>query len=270
MTLGMRTAIVVLVLGQGLAGCGGFRCFIGAVGGSAGRSATPRARLWHIGLCDRTRGSDLSPAPESRSSTVHTPVTSTIADATGQFSLTGASDATVRFRASKDDYVTATQPWSCSVGICPGPTNARPWLGFYLEPRSTPVNIAGDYTLTFIADGACASLPSEARTRTYAATIAPESKPNVPANSSFSVTVSGAPLLANFDKFSIGVAGDYLGFWLDGGHNPALIEQLAPNTFYAISGVASASVGRSSVSTISTSLDGWIELCELKSGIGPY
>jgi hypothetical protein len=265
----MRTAIVLLVLAQGLAGCGGSNS-------SSAPSAVPQAGLQPPALVSGISGfvmdTAFRPLAGANIEVIDGPDagTSTIADATGQFSLTGAFDPTVRFRATKDDYVTATQPWSCSVGTCPGPTNARPWLGFYLEPRSTPVSIAGNYTLTFIADGVCANLPSEARTRTYAATIAPESKPNVPANSSFSVTVSGAPLLANFDRFSIGVAGDYLGFWLDGGHNASLIEQLAPNTYYAISGAASASVGRSSVSTISTSFDGWIEHCELKSAVGSY
>ena len=66
---------------------------------------------------------------------------STTADAAGQFSFSGSFDATIRFRATKDGYVSVTQPWSCSVASCPG--NARPWLGFYLAPVTPPVTIAG-------------------------------------------------------------------------------------------------------------------------------
>jgi hypothetical protein len=269
MTYRTRTAIVLVGLAQGFVGCDGS-------GSSSAPSVVSQTGVQPAALVSGISGfvmdTGFRALPGATIEVIDGPQagTSTIADANGQFSLTGAFDATVRFRATKADYVTATQPWSCSVETCPGPNNARPWLGFYLAPRAPSVNIAGSYTLTFVADAACADLPQEARTRTYAATIAPESKPNVPANSSFSVTVSGATFLANFDRFSIGVAEDYLGFWLDGGHNPPLIEQLAPNRLYAISGSASASVGRSTVSTISTSFDGWIEHCELKSALGRY
>lgn len=193
---------------------------------------------------------------------------STTTDTAGQFSLTGTFDPTTRFRATGQGYVTATQTWNCSVGSCPGPTGARPWLGFYLAPLTTPVNIAGDYTLTFIADSACADLPSAAHARTYAATIALDSRPNTPVNTSFTVTVSGAPFLPRFNSFGIGVAGDYLGFNLHGGHDPPLVEQLAPNAYLAFSGNAAATVGASGAATISTTFRGWIEYCELKSPMG--
>ncbi len=193
---------------------------------------------------------------------------STTTDTAGQFSLTGTFDPTTRFRATGEGYVAATQTWSCSVGSCPGPTGARPWLGFYLAPLTTPVNIAGDYTLTFIADSACADLPAAARTRTYLATIALDAKPNTPVNTWFNVAVSGAPFLGRFNSFGIGVAGDYLGFWLHGGHDPPLVEQLAPNAYLAFSGNAAASVGSSGAATISTPFQGWIEYCELKSPMG--
>jgi hypothetical protein len=198
--------------------------------------------------------------------------TSTTSDANGQFSLTGAFVETSTFRATKEGYVAATQAWSCNspgTGICPG--RSRPWLGFYLAVLAPPVNIAGDYTLTFIADTAdarCADLPNELRTRTYAATITPGSRPNIPnipANTLFDVRVSGATFLVSNNGFYIGVAGDYLGIVL-GGDGPGLVEQVAPNTYLAFGGSAAASVGTSAVSTISTSFSGVIEHCELISG----
>jgi hypothetical protein len=187
-----------------------------------------------------------------------------ISDATGQFLLTGAFARTNTFRAVKEGYVTATQGFSTSI---PG---GRPWLYFYLQPVAPPVNIAGDYTLTFVADRACAGLPSDLLTRTYAATIR-GANPASPANTSFELTVSGAPLLEKFSSFTIGVAGDSLGFWLHGGHDPPLVEQLAPNTYLAYSGSATATVGRSPMATISTPFEGWIERCVLRSAMAaPY
>ena len=197
--------------------------------------------------------------------------TSTTSDANGQFSLTGAFVETTTFRATKEGYVAATQTWSCNspgTGICPG--RSRPWLGFYLAVLAPPVAIAGDYTLTFIADTAdtrCADLPNELRTRTYAATITPGSRPNypnIPANTFFNVTVSGASFLGNYKSFYIGVAGDYLRIVL-GEDGPVLVEEVAPNTYLSFGGTAAASVGTSAVSTISASFNGVIEYCALKS-----
>ena len=72
---------------------------------------------------------------------------STTADAEGQFSLTGTSDDRTQFRATKEDH----------------------------------------YTLTFVADSTCTDLPNELRTRTYAATMTPESNSHSPAHTLFSL-----------------------------------------------------------------------------------
>jgi hypothetical protein len=194
---------------------------------------------------------------------------SSTVDATGTFSLTGTFDSTTRFRATKDGYVTATQTWSCSVDTCGG-QGASPWLGFYLASSlAAPVDIAGDYTLTFIADSACTDLPDEVRTRTYEATIVPSSIPNIPADTAFKVTVAGASFLSGFADFGIGVVGDHVDLWLDGGHDPPLVEQLAPNTYLAFSGNATVSVA-APISSISASLDGWIDYCVLKTPMGSH
>ena len=193
--------------------------------------------------------------------------TFTTAGADGQFSLSGAFDAGSTFRASQDGYVAATQGWTCSTGLGTCPANgANPWLGFYLDVLVAPVDITGNYTLTFIADSACSDLPSELRTRTYGATITP-SQPGNPLHTSLNNTISGAPFLGSFRSFGIGVAGHYLGFWLDGGHDPPLVEQVAQNSYLAFSGVAAASVG-TSASAITTSFDGWIEYCVMPSPMG--
>ncbi len=194
---------------------------------------------------------------------------STTVDANGAFSLSGTFDSATRFRATKDGYVTATQTWNCSVGVCPGDNNVRPWLGFYLAMLVPPVDIAGDYTLTFIADSACSGLPNEVRTRTYAATITPGSNSNRPANTFFNVAVTGASFLKHYDSFEIGVAGDFLTLAF-GGDGPRLVEEVAPNTYLAFDGWAGTSVGTSAVSTISTSFEGVIDYCVLKFEAGSY
>lgn len=190
--------------------------------------------------------------------------TSTTSSASGEFTLVGTFTEATTFRAAKDGYVTATQRWSCSVATCPGVFNANPWLGFYLAVPAAPANIAGEYTITFIADSACSDLPEDVRVRTFAATITPK-----PGASGFNVTATVPPFVNRFNAFEIGVAGDYLGIWLHGGHDPALVEQIAPNRYVALSGVASASVGAGAASTITAPFDGWIEFCESNSPI-PY
>ncbi len=243
------SAIVLLLLAHGLAGCGG-----------SGSPSTPSAVP--TGSVSRISGSVLDtgfrPIAGARVEVVDGPGAgaSTATDAEGQFSLTGTFDASTRFRAAKEGHVAATQAWSCG-GSCPGA--GQPWLAFYLAMLAPNADIAGNYTLTVIADGACADLPNEVRTRTYSATIKARSGPDLPANAGFDVTLGGAAFLDGLDSFRIGVAGDYLGFWLDGGHNPSFVEQVTPDTYLAVSGSGAASVPVSGASTISTSLQGWIE-----------
>ena len=185
---------------------------------------------------------------------------STTADAYGQFSLVGRFDRTTTFRAAKEGYVTAAQTWSCSGGAdCQ--STANPWLGFYLASSSaSPVDVTGRYTLTFSADSACTDLPDEMRTRTYTASIAPSASPNVPAGTSFTATVGGAAFVSGLDNFAVGVSGSYVDLWLHGGHDPALVEQLGPNTYLAISGNAAAEAGKPT-SNMSGAFDGWLEYC---------
>ena len=256
--------ILFLVMSLGVAGCGGPSSVVAPsrttpVGQQIGGSVS--------GIRGFVLDSGFRAVPGARVEVVdgQSAGASTTTDASGQFSLAGTFTSTDRFRAIKDGYVTATQPWNCSIGAsCPG---ANPWLGFYLAPLAQPVNIAGDYTLTFTADAACPNLPPEARVRSYPATIAPSQYLTVPANTLLHVTVGGGSFLDTLNGFDIGVAGDYLGFSLDGGHDPTIVEQLAPNTYLAFSGSAAASVGTPPASTISTSFDGWIDYCVMPSPI---
>jgi hypothetical protein len=121
-----------------------------------------------------------------------------------------------------------------------------------------PVNIAGTYTFTFVADGTCAGVPDAVRTRTYTATVTPHPAART-ANTSYHVALGGAAFVDGFDGFPIGVAGDYVAFSLHGGHDAPVVEQVATDSYVAISGIAAASVGTSPVTTISVDFEGWVE-----------
>ena len=194
---------------------------------------------------------------------------STATDANGRFSFSGTFDNTTTLRVTKDDHVAATQVLSASqrsgcTSVCTGT------FLFYLDVLAQPVDIAGDYTVTFVADSACTDLPSELRSRTYAATIAPAPNPgSVSGPLSSRAVMSGSPFLGNLNGFRIGVAGHYLGISLDGRHDPTIVEQLAPNTYLAFSGSANTTV-ETGASTISTPFDGWIEYCVVPSPMAAY
>ena len=58
-------------------------------------------------------------------------------------------------------------------------------MTFTLAALAPPVNIAGHYTLTFIADSTCVGLPDDVRIRSYAGTITPDVSPGIPAGTGF-------------------------------------------------------------------------------------
>ena len=184
-------------------------------------------------------------------------------DADGRFSYTGTFASPVTMRATKDGYAVATSAARPSTGEYP------PYVSFSLAPLAPPVPVAGNYTLTITADSACAGIPNDVRTRTYAATVTPGSNTNFPANTFFNGAVSGGQFAPHANVFWIGVAGDYLAISLEG-EGPSVVEQVGQNRYVAYYGSAGVSVGASGVSTISAPFKGLIEYCELKSAIGAY
>ncbi|HEV8208705.1 MAG TPA: hypothetical protein VGP77_01235, partial [Vicinamibacterales bacterium] len=160
-------------------------------------------------------------------------------------------DDTTRFRATKDGYVTAVRTRS-----------PNGWITFELGMVAPPIDIAGDYTLTFVADASCTTLPNEVQARGYAATIPPAANAS-PANASFGVTFRGA--LKGWDVMGMGVSGDYVAVWLE-----TLVEQIAPNTFLLLSGLASASIGTSHGPEIALRFDGLIDYCTTNAESGHH
>ena len=188
---------------------------------------------------------------------------SATSDNTGQVSFSGSFDIGTVFRAAKEGYLTTTGTVNASCATCPK------WITFTMGVPAPPANIAGDYTLTLIADSTCGDLPADARTRTYTAAITPVESANRPANTYFDVNVSGATLLTGYNKFWIGVAGNYLTLSLDW-EGPVVVEELAANTYVAFGGSAATTVGTGAASTISTAFEGVIDYCELRSPMSKF
>lgn len=185
--------------------------------------------------------------------------TSTMANDKGEFSLRGTFDDATRFRASKEGHTAAINTLNPYCAPC----NPHRWIYFSLDVLAVPVSVAGDYTLTFIADASCTTLPDEARSRTYAATITPA--PQRP-QTSFEVTVTGASTLAGYQKGWLSVAGDYVAFGVGDWHgHPGIVEALGRQTYVGFDGSAEGSVEGATLSTISTNFSGLIDYCERTS-----
>ncbi|MGH9142142.1 MAG: hypothetical protein ACRD2I_13500 [Vicinamibacterales bacterium] len=185
-----------------------------------------------------------------------------IADADGQFPLVGAFVRNNTFRASKEGFVTTTQRFSQSSA------GGAPYLIFYLNALDQPASIGGEYSLTFIPDSACVDLPSEVRARSYDAIVVPASEQTGPSTTSFRLTVRNTSVLGNLNGLGIGVAGNSLGFWMDGGHDPTLVEQLDASRYVAYSGLGWAAVETPVGATISATFEGWVDYCVMKTPMG--
>ena len=185
--------------------------------------------------------------------------TSTTANEKGEFSLRGTFDDATRFRASKEGHTAAVNTLNPYCERC----NPHRWIYFSLDVVAVPVSVAGDYTLTFIADPSCTALPDEARARTYAVTITPAAQRP---QTSFDVTVTGVPVLAGYQKGWMSVAGNYVAFGVGDWHgHPGIVEELARHTYVGFDGSAEASVEGATLSTIATNFWGLIDYCQRTS-----
>ena len=192
---------------------------------------------------------------------------STIADAEGHFSLSGIFDDDTRFRAFKEGHITQSQRRSSQCMTC----NPNYWVYFTLAMLVPPVNLAGNYTLTFIADSLCAQLPNEVRTRSYQATITLMPTTRHPADTFFELTVGGAPFLTNFKTVPLHVAGDYFALELGDFHGqPGISVQAQPGErgYCHSVGLALESLGTSSLNSISVPFEGLIDYCVLPAAMG--
>ena len=261
MTNRMRPGIGLLVLAVGLAGCGDSRSPVSPTPRTATAPSIPGSGNGEL-IAGTVYDSALRPLAGARVELLDGPQAgmSATSNAQGGFSLTGTVDDTTRFRASKEGYVTATATIQPFCDRC----NPKRWVYLYLNVLDSPAAIAGDYTLTLIADSACVNLPDELRTRSYAATIGPADLnwPGYPAHSdtSFKVTPVGSAFPGGLNNFYLNVAGNYIAVSLGDHTDPGITERVAPDTYFAFGGWAATSA-ETPVSTISTPFQGWIDYC---------
>ncbi len=178
----------------------------------------------------------------------------TVTEANGRFSLIAPIENTPTLSISRDSYITARVASRRN-----GPSTF--YASATLEAVAAPVNLVGNYTLTLTTDGSCVDIPSELRTRTYPVTIALDPVSSHPAGTALMLTAGGAAFLPGHDRFAIGVAGDTVGFSIYAGEDFALVEQVEPSAYLAISGFATVAAGTAPVSTISTAFGGTIDYC---------
>jgi hypothetical protein len=172
-------------------------------------------------------------------------------DASGRYALPGVISGAVTIRAAKDGYVPEIKRYETTH---PG----QQFLSFSMALDTPSVDLAGDYTLTIIADAACAELPDLARSRTYSAAIT-HSPPGAP--NRYVAVLSGATFYpsSHNDRLYLHVAADFARFSLDPWDDGSSIaEELAPSTYLSIWGVADLSLR---LPRISGSLAGTFQSC---------
>ena len=95
------------------------------------------------------------------------------------------------------------------------------------------------YTLTLTADNACTTLPEEARTRTYTASLVSRWRATTFVGTLSDARIVPVPLWAPY--FEIGVADDFASLAL------RFVEQLSDGTYLAIEGGTASPVGPSGI-----------------------
>lgn len=193
---------------------------------------------------------------------------SAVANAKGEYSLTGAFDAATEFRATKEGHADAVETMPVPCARC----NPQHWLYFFLALPVPPADIAGDYTLTVSAASSCSMLPTEMRSRTYPVNIVALPHQRTAADTSFRATIAGGSVLPGLGwaDLWIAVAGEYLELSMGDQHGqPGLVDRVYDNAFLAVGGIGATSVGVGRVSTITAAFDGAIEYCVLTPGVSP-
>jgi hypothetical protein len=174
-----------------------------------------------------------------------------ITDGEGQFAFSPRFAAVPTVRATKEGYV----PANSNVWLHNG-TVIRGW--FRLGSPNPPVDLSGHYTLTFTTDPACQSLPPEARSRTYQATIGPSAIPGIVKLEGARFANPGGRYVANVVYLSAFENFVRLNF-----SDPPIWELLDEPTSVYISGEAAGTVS-GSVSEFSVS--GEFESCGVTDG----
>jgi carboxypeptidase family protein len=249
-----RAGFVLLVLAQGLTGCDDSRSPVSPGARTATAPGTPGSGTGEL-IRGTVSDTAFRPLAGARVELIDGPQAgmSTTSDAQGSFFFTATVDDTTRFRASKEGHVTGTATIQPVCDRC----NPKRWVHIYLNVLASPVEIAGDYTLTFIADSTCVNLPDELQTRSYAVTIGPA---DLNSDTSFKVAPVGSAFPGGLNNFYLYVAGNYINVSLGDHTDPGITERVAPDTYFAFGGWTVTTV-ETPVSRISVPFQGWIDHC---------
>jgi hypothetical protein len=256
------SAVVILVsIAQALTGCGGSSPRSIAAPSPVGQTIPPVPAAPQM-LSGYVGDTGFRPVAGARIDVLDGQQAGTvlISDADGHFSYPNFAGS-ANLRATKEGYATAVSATIAGTD--------RIYVIFDLAPLAPPVRVAGNYTLTIEADGACTGLPDAVRTRTYQATVTAVTNGRAPANTMFNGSATGGSFVPFANIFWVGVAGDYVAVSTQG-EGPSLIEQVGPNAYVAYYGEAAATIPTPEPSTISAPFRGSIEYCELKTPFAQY
>ena len=180
----------------------------------------------------------------------------TLSDANGRFSFGGRRFIEqVTFQASKEGYHSAQQ----RVGSINGfPDVDR---SFQLASLTPSIDLTGGYLVRLTADAACTSLPANATSRTYSATVTRRSS-----DTQYIGGLTGAifppPAIESWrhDRFFANVFGTFVRVDFSNPDWYGLVEQLAPDAYIEFSGTADATV-EAGTSSVEVPLNGSFSYC---------
>jgi len=179
---------------------------------------------------------------------------STVTDAKGLFKFSGRFASDITLRASLEGFVTTTKTLSLADG-----TSSEGLISFDLQPNQPSVHLdLGPYDLTVVAASSCTGVPENMRTVSFPATIATATFRPLETFYLVSLTDSFPGSLG----FGLGVAGNRLGFEIDG---PVPVKSIPPSTYIEVEGTAGMSPATLTPSTISIPFSGLYDYCVLKT-----
>ena len=226
MTSTIRTAILLCVFTQAIVGCGP----------TAPSPPPPGTGQLVVTRGGTVRNRAFLPVEGARVEVVdgRSAGATTTTDSRGVFVLTGVFNLTETIRVSKDGYSDAT-------------LNFTSPLDFVLEALAPPVDLAGAYIATLIADPSC-PLPEELRTRTYHLTL-----------TGYGV-FSGAAFLPDHHEIATYKSGNQVVFSTEFHGEPLLVERIAENSYLGVHVVGNVVV-ETPITTISIPMSGSIQYC---------
>jgi hypothetical protein len=161
----------------------------------------------------------------------------------------------VTFQASKDGYHSAQE------GVGPNRGFSDVNRSFQLASLTPSIDLTGSYLVTITADAACTSLPANATSRTYAATVTRSSVDWAYIGQLSGATFAPAPIASwHYDRFWANVSGTFVRFGFSNPDDYGIVEQLAPDAFVEFSGTADATV-EAGTSSVEVPLSGSFSYC---------